>query len=114
MVNFSKGNTTKTFNLKGVPQFDINICYEIVMPWCIMDSPKTSKWILTISNDAWFGDTDGPYQHMKAACFRAIEKNKPVIRCSNNGISCIINSNGQILKKLDTNVVGTIEYCKGR
>ena len=108
MENFSKGFLCKTFKLSGIPQFDVNICYEIVFPR-EGTSDKNSKWILTISNDAWFGNSDAHYQHMKMAIFRAIEERKPVVRCANNGISCIINQNGKIIKKLDTNTVGRID-----
>lgn len=108
MVNFSEGVGLKTFNLPNIPQFDINICYEIIMPRQVLDT-KSSKWILTVSNDAWFGHSDGPYQHMKTACFRAIEERKPIVRCANNGISCVINSDGTIIKKLALNAIGIIQ-----
>ncbi len=109
MENFTKGNLSKTFNLPGIPLFEVNICYEIIFPRKVISS-KSSKWILTISNDAWFGNTDAPYQHIKTACFRAIEERKPVVRCANNGISCIFNKKGEIVKMLDTDTIGRIDY----
>ncbi len=109
MINFSAGIVSKTFTLQNISAFDVNICYEIIMPKKVLDNKK-SKWILTVSNDAWFGNSDGPYQHMKTACFRAIEERKPVVRCANNGISCIVNSAGKIVKKLALNSIGTINF----
>ena len=110
MSNFSTGVVSNTIRLEGYSPFDVVICYEIIFPHHIMDSPNASEWILNISNDAWFKQTDGPYQHIKAACFRAIEQGRAIARCANNGISCIINCNGKILQKLNTDTVGIIHY----
>jgi apolipoprotein N-acyltransferase len=57
--------------------------------------------MVTITNDAWFGKTSGPYQHFSMAVFRAVENRKPVIRAANTGISGFIDSNGRILSKTD-------------
>ena len=54
-------------------------------------------FMVTITNDAWFGKTTGPYQHFSMAVFRAVENRKPVIRAANTGISGFIDSNGRII-----------------
>ena len=115
-LNFSSGLEKRTIKIEGFEQFDAVICYEIAFPGEIVDD-KESKWILNITNDSWFKDSDGPTQHLKIACFRAIEEGRAIARCANNGISCIINCNGQITKELKTDEVGKInsimpqKYC---
>lgn len=78
--------------------FGTPICYEIVFPGLVRKFyVKGGDFIVTVTNDAWFGRTNGPYQHFSVAVFRAIENRKPVIRAANTGISGFINSNGEIL-----------------
>ena len=65
--------------------------------------------IVNISEDAWFGNSIGPYQHFAKAVFRAIEQNTFLVRSANKGISAIIDNKGQIIKKLNLSEAGNIE-----
>ena len=105
---FLSGTVTNTININGYRPFDVCICYEIAFPGKVMDSPVSSEWILNITNDAWFINTDEQYQHMIITCFRAIEQGRSIVRCNNNGISAIIDCHGQIIKSLGVNTVGNI------
>lgn len=107
-INYSRGKLKRTIEIPGFQKFDSLICFEIAFSNQIVDN-KSSGWILNITNDSWFKDSDGPSQHLVATCFRAIEEGKPVVRCANNGISCVIDCDGQILQKLETDKVGRIE-----
>ncbi len=77
------------------------ICFEIVFPRQIRANiTPESNAIITVSNDAWFGDSHGPHQHMQIAQMRALEFGLPVIRATNNGITGIIDHHGQIQSRL--------------
>ena len=71
-------------------------------------SDKTN-FIINISEDGWFGNSIGPYQHFSHSIFRAIEEGKNVIRASNNGISAFIDSNGIVINSLESTKKGVIE-----
>jgi apolipoprotein N-acyltransferase len=78
------------------------VCYEIIFPGLVRKFYSTGgDFIVTITNDAWFGKTAGPYQHFSMAVFRAIENRKPVMRAANTGISGFIDSNGRIIAKTE-------------
>jgi apolipoprotein N-acyltransferase len=80
-------------------EFATLICYEIIFPGLTRKFYKDGgDFLVTITNDAWFGKTSGPYQHFTMAVFRAVENRKPVIRAANTGVSGFIDSNGKILK----------------
>ena len=80
--------------------FGTLICYEIIFPGLVRKFyTNGGDFIVTITNDAWFGKTPGPYQHFSMAVFRAIENRKPVIRSANTGISGFVDSCGRILAK---------------
>ncbi|MEO5355808.1 MAG: apolipoprotein N-acyltransferase [Nitrospirae bacterium YQR-1] len=80
--------------------FGTHICYEIIFPDLVRRFYiNGGDFIVTISNDAWFGDTSGPYQHFAIAVLRAVENGKYLIRATNSGISAIVGPKGGILKK---------------
>jgi apolipoprotein N-acyltransferase len=110
IINYLPGKRSRTITLPGFNQFNAIICYEIIFPGEIMDS-QDSLWIVNITNDAWFKNSDGPAQHLRTTCFRAIEEGKSIARCANNGISCIIDCNGMIIKSLGINAIGKIEHA---
>ena len=71
-----------------------NICYEVVYANSVARNSRGSNIILTVSNDAWFGKSIGPKQHMQMARMRAIENSKPLLRATNNGISGLVSHKG--------------------
>jgi apolipoprotein N-acyltransferase len=80
-------------------EFGVLICYEIIFPGLVRKFFRDGgDFIVTITNDAWFGNTAGPYQHWSMAVLRAVENRKPVIRAANTGVSGFIDSSGRIIK----------------
>jgi apolipoprotein N-acyltransferase len=81
-------------------EFGTAICYEIIFPGLVRKGFRDGgDFLVTITNDAWFGRTAGPYQHFSMAVFRAVETRKPVVRAANTGVSGFIDSRGRILAR---------------
>ena len=78
----------------GVAPF---ICYEIVYAEQVRRMVRDSDFIITISNDGWFGTSFGPWQHLQIAKFRAKEAGRYVIRATNTGITAFINEKGEVV-----------------
>ncbi|MGM0501498.1 MAG: apolipoprotein N-acyltransferase [Bacillota bacterium] len=75
------------------------ICSEILNSDYIRSSYHQNDFIINISNEAWFGDSSAPRQVLQAAIFRAVENQVPIVKVGNTGISGLINSQGQVIKK---------------
>lgn len=96
--NFGSGTEAKIFDLKN-ERFGISICYEIIFPDLIRQFAKNGAgFLVNITNDAWFGKSSAPYQHMSMAVLRAVENRMPIVRSANTGISGAIGRDGSILK----------------
>jgi len=97
--DFKSGKEIFNFSL---PQgkFGVLICFEIIFPdLCRRFVKNGAVFLVTLTNDAWFGKTAAPYQHFTMATFRAVENRVFVARAANTGISGFIDSKGKILKQ---------------
>ncbi|MBL10217.1 MAG: apolipoprotein N-acyltransferase [Acidiferrobacteraceae bacterium] len=94
--NFGRGNHEKLFHLGEIP-FGTSICYEITFP-ALVRKPVNSgaRFLINITNDAWFGNSAASYQHFSMAALRAVENRVPIIRSANTGISGTIDPLGRI------------------
>ena len=86
------------------------ICYEIIFPNLIQKFDINTNLIVNISEDGWFGNSIGPDQHFAKAIFRAIENNTFLLRSTNRGVSAIIDNKGNLIKKINRNEAGNIEF----
>jgi len=94
----SFGTGPKILEAEGVPPFLPLICYEAIFPQGVA-GPRP-EWLVQITNDAWFGDASGPFQHLAQARVRAIEQGLPLARAANTGISAMIDPLGRITASL--------------
>jgi apolipoprotein N-acyltransferase len=86
--------------LVGPWQVSTSICYEVVFPDLVRNAVADPDFLLTISNDTWFGRSIGPVQHMQMARMRALENGRYLIRGTNNGITAIVDERGKVLRSL--------------
>jgi apolipoprotein N-acyltransferase len=96
--SFSHGNYVQPNLIANqVATLPLN-CFEIAFPHQLAANftPKT-QMILTVSNDAWFGNSHGPHQHFEIARMRALEFGRPLIRATNNGVTGVIDHLGKIV-----------------
>lgn len=95
---FVAGPGPQTLSVKDIPPFSPLVCYEIIFSGnAIANSDPKAQWIVNVTNDAWYGVSPGPVQHLAQARLRAIEEGLPVIRSANTGISAVIDSYGRIV-----------------
>lgn len=85
------------------------ICYEAVFPQHIWRAQHRPDLIVHITNDAWFGQVAGPYQHLAQARLRAIEQGLPVLRAANTGISAVIDPLGRVIASLPLGQAGVVD-----
>lgn len=76
------------------------ICYEVAYPDLSARLARTTHWLLTVSNDAWFGDSIAPWQHLQIARFRALETQRPMARVANTGVTALIDHQGTLIAQL--------------
>jgi len=85
------------------------ICYEVVFPQDVSGASERADFLLQITNDAWFGNHSGPYQHLAQAQMRAIEQGLPMIRVANTGISAMIDPWGRITADIALGQAGYVD-----
>jgi len=107
IADFSAGNDYTVFQLNNASlrkNFATLICFEDVFPRLVRRfREEEADFLITITNEAWFGKTSEPEQHLAISVFRAIENRCWFLRCANTGISCFIDPYGRIRKKVEKN-----------
>lgn len=107
-VDYEPGPGIHTVTVPTLPPFSPLICYEGIFPGRVVADPN-AQWLLNITNDGWFGDTSGPYQHLDINRARAIEEGIPLVRAANTGISAVIDGYGRTVCRLDLNAEGVLD-----
>ncbi len=108
-ADFSAGRVQKPMDMDNFSLVP-SICFEGIFPEFIATAmAKNAGFIVNITNDAWFGLSSGPRQHLLNVRMRAMENRCYLLRCANTGISAIINPDGQIIKQLPLGKRGKLE-----
>ncbi|MBI3196101.1 MAG: apolipoprotein N-acyltransferase [Rhodospirillales bacterium] len=108
--SFEEGEQRATLGFPGLPSFSPVICYEVIFPAAVTGPGERPRWLLNITNDAWFGLSSGPYQHLASARLRAVEEGLPMVRAANTGVSAVIDAYGRTLASLDMMQEGVIDH----
>jgi len=108
MSSFALGEKNQSPLVAKGQKISTAICYEIVYPDLVSSNSRDTSILLTTSNDAWFGDSIAPQQHMQMARMRAIENAKPLMRGTNNGITALVDHKGTIYRKLEQFSTGVL------
>ncbi len=109
--SYSAGSERKIFEFSNDSRIKILplICYEIIYSGNLAKNKNNDyNFIVNISEDGWFGNTIGPYQHFAHTIFRSIEHGKYTFRSANNGISAIVDPSGSIVDQLNIENEGVI------
>jgi apolipoprotein N-acyltransferase len=106
---FSAGTRRRPMAVPLAPAAMPLICYEIIFPGEAVPAGERPGWLLNVTNDGWFGNSIGPYQHFQQARVRAIEEGLPLVRAANTGISAVVDPLGRILNTLPLGAEGILD-----
>lgn len=104
---FASGPGARTMVVPGVPPFGALICYETIFPGQVVDAHNRPEWLVNVTNDAWFGNSSGPRQHLASSRLRSVEEGLPLVRAANTGISVVFDARGHELGRIGMNTTGT-------
>lgn len=107
-TDYDTGNGPLALSIPGLPAARVLICYEGIFPDEISLAEDVAL-LINVTNDGWFGQTAGPWQHFEMERMRAVEQGVPLIRAANTGISAVIDANGRILTSLALGDRGVID-----
>lgn len=112
MSSFTRGDEIQPNFMAHGLNVSTAICYEIAFPEEMrVNLHDDTDFILTVSNDSWFGHSDGPVQHLTIARMRALEFQKPLLRVTNGGITAAFSARGQELGRIGLDRRGVLEVA---
>ena len=109
-VDYSAGDGPETLHLGALPPVSALVCYEAIFPGAVVDSADRPAWLLNLTNDAWYGMTAGPHQHLAISRLRAVEEGMPLVRAANTGISAVFDSYGRELGRIGLARQGVLDF----
>ena len=106
---FSAGARRRPMAMPKAPSALPLICYEVIFPGEAVPPGERPGWMLNVTNDGWFGNSIGPYQHFQQARVRAIEEGLPLVRAANTGISAVVDPLGRVMASLPLGAEGILD-----
>ena len=106
MSEFTPGDSERPLLRVGPYVAGASICYEDAYPNEVAQALPEARYLINVSNDAWFGDSLAPHQHLEMARMRALETGRFMVRATNTGISAIIDARGKIVGQVPSFVRG--------
>ena len=106
--DYAFGPGPRSIAVPGAPDASPLICYEAIFPAEAVGATRPG-WLLNLTNDAWFGNSAGPYQHFAAARLRTIEQGLPMVRAANTGISAVVDPWGRVTGLLPLGARGVLD-----
>ncbi|AUH32202.1 apolipoprotein N-acyltransferase [Paracoccus tegillarcae] len=106
---YSPGPGPQVMTVEGTAPFQPLICYEAIFPQHLRGLNERPGWLLQITNDSWFGQFSGPYQHLAQARLRAVQSGLPLVRAANTGVSAVIGARGGLRGTLALGETGVID-----
>jgi apolipoprotein N-acyltransferase len=106
-VDFRSGPGLVSMAPAGLPAFSALICYEVIYSGAVLGAERPA-WMVNITNDAWFGISAGPYQHLAAARLRAVEEGLPIARAAQTGVSAVYDARGREVAFLGLGAMGSV------
>lgn len=103
---FASGPGPETLRIPGLPPVGPLICYEAIFPGQVVNEADRPDWMVNVTNDAWFGTSTGPRQHLAAARLRAVEEGLPLLRAANTGITAVFDSKGHEITRIEMEQTG--------
>ncbi|SEN48523.1 Apolipoprotein N-acyltransferase [Nitrosomonas marina] len=100
LSDFSRGSSDQQPLQLAGQQVGVNICYEDVFGEEIIKQLPQATLLVNVSNDAWFGRSIGPHQHLQISQMRALETGRYMLRATNTGLTAIINERGSVLEQI--------------
>ena len=109
MSSLSAGPANQALLQASGFSFASYICYEVVYPDFVRKQAHEADFLVTISNDTWFGASFGPLQHLQMAAMRALENGRYMIRATSNGVTAFINEKGQVVGQAKQFEIATLQ-----
>ena len=110
-VDFSPGADDVHFTVPGYGRLRLLICYETLFPGLGARSGERPDILVNLTNDAWFGHTPGPWQHLAQARMRAVEEGIPILRVANTGITAAFDGAGRQLGVIGLGEAGFLDIA---
>jgi apolipoprotein N-acyltransferase len=111
---FLAGDRRRRIAVPGAPAMLPLLCYEVIFPGEAVPRGERPGWLLNLTNDAWFGISSGPYQHLQQARVLAIEEGLPLVRAANSGVSAVVDPFGRVLRSLPLGSEGVLDSALPR